>query len=462
MTAAPLELEPPPVEDYPGGEYGRTPPHDLAAEQSVLGGCLLSSAAIPEVLDRGLGGGDFYRPAHETIWDVVVDLYGRGEPVDAVSVAAELTRRGEIASIGGPAYLHTLISSVPTAANAAYYGGIVRERSFLRRLVTAGIRITQLGYATDGGDVELIRDAAQAEIFAATTDGVSISDLRSAGSLLDATIDAIQAAAERGSGLTGVPSGFIDLDKLTNGWQPGQFIIFGARPAVGKSCLAVDCARNAAIGRGLHVAFFSLEMSALEIMQRILAAEARIPLHGIRKGDLTPEQWNRLADRRDRVEDAPLYIDDSPNITLAQIRAKTRRLKQQGKLDLVIVDYLQLMTSGATRVESRQQEVSAISRALKLLAKELGVPVIALSQLNRGSEARHDKKPSMADLRESGGLEQDADIVILIHREDMHEKESPRAGEADLLLVKHRNGPTDTITVAFQGHYSRFVDMAPE
>lgn len=456
-----VDLVPP--ADYPadpGPDYGRTPPQDIAAEQSVLGGCLLASSAIPDVLDLGLGGGDFYRPAHETIWDVVVDLYGRGEPVDAVTVSAELTRRGDLGQVGGPAYLHTLISSTPTAANAAYYGRIVRERSFLRRLVTAGIRITQLGYATDGGDVEAIRDAAQAEVFAATTDGADVTDLRPAGSLLEETIEAIQAAAERGSGLTGVPSGFMDLDKLTNGWQPGQFIIFGARPAVGKSCLAVDCARNAAIGRGLHVAFFSLEMSALELMQRILAAEARIPLHGIRKGDLTPEQWNRLANRQGRVEDAPLYIDDSPNITLAQIRAKTRRLRQRGELDLVVIDYLQLMTSGAKRPDSRQQEVSELSRSLKLLAKELGVPIIALSQLNRNSEQRHDKKPSMADLRESGSVEQDADIVLLIHREDMHEKESPRAGEADFLLVKHRNGPTDTITVAFQGHYSRFVDMA--
>jgi replicative DNA helicase len=439
----------------PAADYGRTPPQDLAAEQSVLGGMLLSKDAIADVIEV-LRGTDFYRPAHETIYQVVLDLYGAGEPADAVTASAELTKRGELGQIGGPAYLHTLISSVPTAANAGYYARIVRERAVLRRLVTAGTRIVQLGYATDGGDVEEIVNAAQAEVYAVTF-GPGSDDVRRAGDLLEDAIEAVEAASHRNE-LAGIPTGFADLDRLTNGLQPGQMVVIAARPSVGKSTAALDVLRSAA-RRGFPSAFFSLEMSRQEIMQRLLSAEARVPLQHIRTGQMREEDWTRLARAMGDLGDLPLFIDDTPGLTLAAIRAKARRLKQRDGLRLVVVDYLQLMTSGK-RVESRQQEVSEFSRALKLLAKELEVPVIALSQLNRGPEQRHDKRPQMSDLRESGGIENDADMVILLHREDMYEKESPRAGEADFIVAKHRNGPTDTITVAFQGHYSRFVDMA--
>ena len=436
----------------------RTPPQDINAEQSVLGGMMLSKDAIADVVES-LRGNDFYRPAHQTIFDVVLDLYGRGEPVDAVTVAAELTKRGEIARIGGAPYLHTLISSVPTAANAGYYAKIVAERAILRRLVEAGTRIVQLGYSGIGNEVDDIVDRAQAAIYDVTerrqTDDYSILE-----SLLQPTMDEIEASGHRGGGLTGVPTGFADLDALTNGLHPGQLIVIAGRPAMGKSTLGLDIARSASIKHGQTSVLFSLEMSKHEITMRLLSAEARIPLQAMRTGQMRDDDWKKLTSRLGDVASAPMYIDDSPNLTMMEIRAKSRRLKQRHELRVVIVDYLQLMSSH-TKVENRQQEVSQISRSLKLLAKELEVPVIALSQLNRGPEQRNDKKPQLSDLRESGAIEQDADVVILLHREDIYERESPRAGEADLIVAKHRNGPTNTIVVAFQGHYSRFVDMAP-
>jgi replicative DNA helicase len=432
----------------------RTPPQDLAAEQSVLGGMLLSNGAIADVIEA-MQGRDFYRPAHEILYEVILDLYGRGEPADAVTVSAELTRRGNLVEIGGPAYLHTLISSVPTAANAGYYARIVHERAVLRRLVTAGTRIVQLGYAEEGGGVDAVVAAAQAEVFGVIAE-TTTTDYRAAMDLLEETFDAITAASQI-SGLTGVPTGFADLDRLTNGLQAGQMIIVAARPATGKSTLAVNIARACAL-RHLTAAVFSLEMGRTEIMMRLLSDIANVHLQAIRKGALDDRQRQRLAGARALLAQASLFIDDSPNMTMPQILAKCRHLKQSDDLRLVVVDYLQLMSSGR-RVENRQQEVSEFSRALKLLAKELEVPVIAVSQLNRGPEGRVDKRPVMADLRESGSLEQDADLVILLHREDMYDKESPRAGEADFIVAKHRNGPTDTIPVAFQGHYSRFADM---
>ena len=436
----------------------RTPPQDIAAEQSVLGGMLLSKDAIADVAET-IRGSDFYRPAHETVFDAVVDLYARGEPADAVTVAAELSKRGDLARVGGAPYLHTLIASVPTAANAGYYARIVREQSVLRRLVDAGTRIAQLGYATDGGDVDDLVNAAQAEVYAVSErrTGEDYIPLRE---VINATMDEIDAMANRGDGLTGVPTGFADLDRLTNGLHGGQMIILAARPAIGKSTLGLDVCRAASIKNGMASVIFSLEMSRTEITMRLLSAESGVPLQNMRRGSMKDDDWTRLAATMGKVSDAPLFIDDSPNMSLMEIRAKARRLKQRHELRLIVVDYLQLMSSGK-RVESRQQEVSEFSRALKLLAKELDVPVIAISQLNRGPEQRTDKRPMMSDLRESGSLEQDADVVILLHREDAYNKDS-RPGEADLIVAKHRNGPVDTVTVAFQGHKARFADMAPE
>ncbi|SEF15064.1 primary replicative DNA helicase [Jiangella alba] len=437
-------------------DYGRTPPQDVAAEQSVLGGMLLSKDAIADVVEI-IRGNDFYRPAHEAVYEAVIDLYGRGEPADAVTVAAQLQKRGELGRVGGAPYLHTLVSSVPSAANAGFYAEIVRERAILRRLVEAGTRITQMGYGDDG-DADMIVDRAQAEIYA-ITEKRSSEDYHPLSEIMEGTLDEIEAIGSRGGQMVGVPTGFTDLDALTNGLHPGQLVILAARPAVGKSTLGLDLARAASIKHGLTSVVYSLEMGRNEITMRLLSAEAKVPLHHMRSGQMTDDDWNRIARSTGEVSSAPLYIDDSPNMTMMEIRAKCRRLKQRNDLRLVIIDYLQLMTSGK-RVESRQQEVAEFSRALKLLAKELEVPVIAMSQLNRGPEQRQDKKPMLSDLRESGSIEQDADMVILLHREDAYEKESPRAGEADFIVAKHRNGPTATITVAFQGHYSRFVDMA--
>ncbi|HEV2640626.1 MAG TPA: replicative DNA helicase [Actinocrinis sp.] len=435
------------------------PPQDLAAEQGVLGGMLLSKDAIADVIDA-IKGRDFYKPAHELIYDSILDLYGRGEPADAVTVADQLNKHGDLARIGGAAYLHTLMSSVPTAANAGYYAIIVRERAILRRLVEAGTRITQMGYSTDGADLDEIVNRAQQEIYGVTEQRAS-EDFAPLSDIMEGALDEIESISNRSGQMTGVPTGFADLDALTQGLHPGQMIIIAARPAIGKSTLGLDLARSCSIRNGLASVIFSLEMSRNEITMRLLSAEARVALHHMRAGTMTDDDWAKMARRMGEVSAAPMFIDDSPNMSMMEIRAKCRRLKQRHDLRLVIIDYMQLMSHGGSRrAENRQQEVSELSRSLKLLAKEIEVPVIAISQLNRGPEQRTDKKPMMSDLRESGSLEQDADVVILLHREDAYERESPRAGEADLIVAKHRNGPTATITVAFQGHYSRFVDMA--
>ncbi|MEE1788128.1 replicative DNA helicase [Streptomyces sp. SP17BM10] len=745
-----------------GGADGfeRVPPQDLAAEQSVLGGMLLSKDAIADVVEV-LKPADYYRPAHEMIHGAILDLYARGEPADPITVAGELTKRGELQRVGGAPYLHTLVNSVPTAANAEYYAQIVHERAVLRRLVEAGTRIAGMGYAAEG-DVDEIVNAAQAEIYAVTEQRTN-EDYAPLADIMEGALDEIEAIGSRNGQMSGVPTGFADFDQLTNGLHPGQMIVIAARPAMGKalaldtplptpdgwttmgevregdllldasgnptrvvaatevmtgrpcfevvfddgtsviadadhqwltetrasrrsaragevrttkeiaatlhcltadrrnnhsvrnaaplalphrdlpvppytlgawlgdghgdaatitpadlaalrsmgvlgnkhipreylrgsvaqrrallaglldthgtvtrtgsvqfavtnrtlaegfqelvvglghrcgmttkrlkgrseesstayvltftptedvfgparkrqthadrrrpatarlkqrfivavreiesvpvrcvqvdnpehlylatrsmvpthnSTLALDFARACSIHNKLPSVIFSLEMGRNEIAMRLLSAEARVALHHMRSGNMTDDDWTRVARRMPDVSEAPLFIDDSPNLSMMEIRAKCRRLKQRNDIKLIVIDYLQLMQSGGSRrAENRQQEVSDMSRNLKLLAKELEVPVIALSQLNRGPEQRTDKRPMVSDLRESGSIEQDADMVILLHREDAYEKESPRAGEADLIVAKHRNGPTATITVAFQGHYSRFVDM---
>jgi replicative DNA helicase len=726
----------------PSEEFGRQPPHDAAAEQAVLGGMLLSKDAIADVLER-LRPNDFYRPAHQNVYDAVLDLYGRGEPADAVTVAAELDRRGLLRRIGGAPYLHTLISTVPTAANAGFYAGIVAEKALLRRLVEAGTRVVQYGYAgAEGADVAEVVDRAQAEIYD-VVDRRSSEDFAVLESLLQPTMDEIDAIASQGGISRGVPTGFTELDELTNGLHSGQMIVIAARPGMGKalaldtplptpdgwttmgqvavgdrliggdgrstcvvaatdvmvgrpcyevefsdgtiivadaqhqwltdtpvsaeavrtteeiaatqrlhhavvnaaplhaadrelsappytfgvslcdgriadpeilmriegeggeapkrgarasdkripteylraseaqrrallaglldvdgevaldgtvefsaatellaadiaelivslgyhceaagpvtlvfstdddvfrlgrkallhkerrvaantarsgsrfivdvrpvpsvpvrcvevdndshmylasrsmvpthnSTLGLDFMRSCSIKNRLPSVIFSLEMSKSEIVMRMLSAEAKIKLADMRSGRMSDDDWTRLARRMSEISEAPLYIDDSPNLTMMEIRAKARRLHQKAGLRLIVIDYLQLMTSGK-KVESRQQEVSEFSRNMKLLAKELEVPVIAMSQLNRGPEQRTDKKPMLSDLRESGAIEQDADMVILLHRPDAFERDDPRGGEADLIVAKHRNGPTKTITVAHQLHLSRFTNMA--
>jgi replicative DNA helicase len=664
----------------------RQPPQDLKAEQSVLGGMLLSKDAIADVLER-LRPGDFYRPAHQNVYDAILDLYGRGEPADAVTVAAELDRRGLVRRIGGSPYLHTMISMVTTAANAGYYAGIVAEKALLRRLVEAGTRVVQYGYAgAEGSDVAEVVDRAQAEIYDVTDRRLS-EDFVPLEDLLQPTMDEIDAIASAGGLARGVPTGFTELDEVTNGLHPGQMVIVAARPGVGKalaldtplptpsgwttmgdvavgdqllgadgqptrvvaatqvmlrrpcyeiefsdgtiivadadhqwptghdirttaqlragntitatmgqqrdeshrsdthriagrdrhrrtagpsgrgpessapavgalrphlparhtppgaargvrelaplqrrhhrrqdvaggswspdrsthtrsalptpdmcqqatsghtviaarpcesvpvrcvqvsaadhlylagagmmpthnSTLALDFLRSCSIRHRMASVIFSLEMSKSEIVMRLLSAEAKIKLSDLRSGRMSDDNWARLARRMSEISQAPLYIDDSPNLTMMEIRAKARRLRQKADLRLVVVDYLQLMTSGK-KFESRQLEVAEFSRGLKLLAKELDVPVVALSQLNRGPEQRTDKKPMLADLRDSGSLEQDSDLVLLLHRPDqVHPDDRP--GEADILVAKHRNGETRRCPVANRLHLSHFANL---
>lgn len=674
-------------------DYGRLPPHDESAEQSVLGAMLLSKDAIADVLEE-LRPGDFYKPRHQSIFDAILDLYGSGEPADAVTVAAELDRRGTLRRVGGAPYLHTLLSVVPTAANAGYYARIVAEKAILRRLVEAGTRVVQYGYAgAEGAEVADIVDRAQAEIYDVNNrdrrdDFVPLADL------LQPTMDELDELSTHGGLARGVPTGFIELDELTNGLHPGQMITVAARPGVGKalalntslptphgwttmgevkvgdellgadgqptrvvaatkvlynrpcydvefsdgtvitadeqhqwatrrgvmitadlcvgdtiptaapvelpeidtqpddpytvgrwlagdrgvklhgydtvvsrylrgslrqrramlrgllqgsdvtggrgdsftitaawrmaedrtlavelltslghvvapgwpgtpihvvagdrtvtgirprhsvpvrcvqvdnddhlylagsgmvpthnSTLALDFMRSCSIQHRMASVIFSLEMSKSEIVMRLLSAEAKIKLASMRSGKMSDDDWTRLAKKMSDISEAPLYIDDSPNLTMMEIRAKARRLAQKTDLRLIVVDYMQLMTSGK-KVESRQQEVSEFSRTLKLLAKELDVPVVAISQLNRGPEQRTDKRPMVSDLRESGSIEQDSDVVMLLHRPDAFDRDHPQAGEAEIIIGKHRAGPCRSITVASQLHMSKFANMA--
>jgi replicative DNA helicase len=437
--------------------FERVPPQDMAAEQAILGAMLLSREAIADVTEI-VSAGDYYRPAHQIIHNAILDMHDRGEATDPITVADELTRRGDIVRIGGPSYVHGLVDSIPSVANAEHYAVIVRERAQLRAVIRAGNRVAQRGYDLDGDANEII-DAAQAELTAAA----GVDDDPQAGLIgegFEEYVDELEAIQKNGP-TKGVPTGFKDLDALTGGFQPGRVIIVAARPAMGKSTLALDFARSASITHDLSTAFFSLEMSRKELMDKVVSAQARIALHHLsHKGGMTKEDWDRFTAVTPRIMAARLAIDATAELTVMQIKAKCRRMKQRGALDLVIIDYLQLMTSGQRRPENRQVEVSTMSRHLKLMAKELQVPVVVLSQLNRGPEQRNDKRPVISDLRESGAIEQDADMVILLHREDAYEKESPRAGEADLIVAKNRSGPLATITAASQLHYSRFVDMA--
>lgn len=439
----------------------RALPHDIAAEQSVLGAILIGPPhLIDDVKAAGLAAADFYRPAHRVIYEVISDLYGRGEPADTVTVFDELGRRGELARVGGGPYLHTLAAAVPTAANAVHYARIVRGHARMRALVEVGTRVVQYGYEGDPDDVDDVIGRAV----------TALSEQDAGGDAPPAAPDVlweVMAALEGGEQAPRVPLPYRDLDGLLGGLAPGQLVVIGARPAVGKSTVALDIARHAALKHGIPAYVASLEMPRQELMLRILAAEARVNLTALRdhsagRAALGDAEWHRLGAAISRVGDAThLVLDDNPAVTVDRLRAEIRRAARRGQQPrLVVVDYLQLMRApqvGRRAPETRQLELAEISRGLKLLAKEADVPVVALSQLNRNVEMRADKRPVLADLRESGAIEQDADVVILLHRDD-----DERPGEIDLIVAKHRNGPTATVTVAWQGHYSRAVDMARE
>lgn len=432
-----------------------SPPHSAEAEQAVLGSILASPELLGD-LTGVLATEDFYVPAHQEIFDALIRLADLNGPTDETSVMVELDRQGLLEKLpDGPAYIATLADR-GAPAHAHYYAGIVREERLKRDL--AKFHMQGLQQIREGGnDANTLVGQAQSGLDE-VTDQRSSSDMIKVVDSLMLTMDRMEELGKQDGGITGVPTGFSELDERTSGLHPGQMIVIAARPGVGKSTLGLDWARSAALAHNQTTAIFSLEMSHEEITMRLLSAEGRIPLSHVRTGKLSEDEWGRISRKYAEIADAPLYIDDTPNITMSEIKAKCRRLKQRHDLKLVVIDYLQLM-DGDGRANSRQEEVSAISRGCKLLAKELGVAVVVMSQLNRSSEQRADRKPAVSDLRESGAIEQDADMIILLYREDLVDPDSARVGEADIIIGKQRNGPLATIAVAFQGHYSRFRDM---
>jgi len=435
---------------------GRVPPHNLEAEESLLGAMLLSRDAIATAVESRLGPEDFYKPSHGHVFESLTGLYEQGEPADPVTVAEELKRAGLLEGIGGPATLISLQARTPAIGNAERYAVIVEEHSLLRRLIAVAGQLAEVGYSLPD-DVDGALDAAESLVFEVAQRRVTDS-MRGIRELLEEQLDHTEALYERGDAITGVPTGFVDLDQQLSGLQASNLVIVGGRPGMGKTALALNIAANAALAQ-VPVLVFSLEMSHLELTQRLLCSEARVNSTRMRNGKLLETDWPKLSHAVGRLAEAPIFIDDNPRLTVMEIRAKARRLKSRSGLGLIVIDYLQLMT-GRERAENRQVEVSEISRGLKILARELEIPVIALSQLSRNLETRADKRPILADLRESGSLEQDADLVIFLYREELYNRDTPDRGIAEVIVAKHRNGPVGISQLAFLSDYTRFASMA--
>jgi replicative DNA helicase len=436
---------------------GRVPPHSIQAEESLLGAMLLSRDAIAAAVEV-VSADDFYKPVHGHVYDAITALFGQGEPVDPVTVADQLRRAGLLDAVGGPAALVSLQAGTPAVGSAARYGRIVEEHAMLRRLIGVAGEIAEIGYEPPD-DVAMAVDRAESLVFDVAQRRVtdSMAPLRE---LLEQKLDHLEMLYERGESITGVPTGYTDLDERLAGLQPSNLVIVGARPSMGKTSFALGIAAHAALEAQTPVLFFSLEMSHLELTQRLLCAEARVDATRMRNGRLHESDWPKISHAVGRLAEAPMFIDDNPHLTVMEIRAKARRLKSRvGGLGLIIIDYLQLMT-GRHNAENRQVEVSEMSRGLKILARELEVPVVALSQLSRNLEMRADKRPQLADLRESGSLEQDSDVVLFIYREELYNPDTPDRGTAEIIVSKHRNGPTGAVQLAFLDHYTRFANMA--
>jgi replicative DNA helicase len=440
-------------------EQAAVPPQNLEAEESVLGAMMLSPgaiAAVSEVLDAG----DFYRESHGRIYRAALQLYGKNEPVDAITLTNELEQRGELDAVGGRVRLYELARLVPATANARHYAEIVRETATLRGLIRAGGEIAQLGWEREGEPTELVARAEQL-VF-------ELGERRAQGDLVlfkDTLVETFQRIShlyESGAEVTGLPTGFKDLDRITAGLQPANLIILAARPSMGKSAFALEIANHVSVDANRPVAFFSLEMSRQEVAQRLICSRGKVDAHAIRTGRLAKDDWPRLAQACGKLEAAPLYVDDTPALSLLELRARAQTLKRrQPDLSLLVVDYLQLMTTGRGE-ESRLQEVSAISRGLKEIAKDLDLPVVALSQLSRAVEQRHDKRPVLSDLRESGSIEQDADLVMFLYRDEYYERDEAddsKKGIAEVIVAKHRNGPIGSFNVAFISRYAKFASL---
>jgi len=434
------------------------PPHNLEAEQSVLGAVLLSDKAMYGLaIEERLRPEHFFREAHRIVYQVMLDLYEDNVPVDSLTVTDRLRRGGQLDEIGGEGALHSLAGAVPSAGNARHYGRIVREQAMLRQLLSTTYDIQSNVRGSDLSARDLI-ERAEREIFE-VAHGEGTKDFRSIEEVLNDEVDKLEKLSKEGTALTGTPSGFSDFDDITGGFQPGNLIIVAARPSMGKSALVADIAVNAALDHGRPVALFSLEMSESELAQRFVAARAKTKGDDLRKGRVTEREWPKVLEAASRLSQAPLWIDDSSDIGLLEIRAKARRMKTQKGLDLIIVDYLQLMHPDG-RTDNRVEQIGQISRGLKIMARELEVPVIALSQLNRGVEQRTDKRPLLSDLRESGSIEQDADLVVFIYRDEYyHPDDTEHPGEAELIISKHRNGALGNVRLTFQSQYPRFMNF---
>jgi replicative DNA helicase len=436
----------------------KVPPQNLEAEASVLGGILLENEAINRVLEI-IAPVDFYRESHRKIFRAMMELTDRSEPADLITLSELLKGKGDLEAVGGSAYLASLADQVPTAANIAHYARIIREKAILRQLITSATEIATRGFE-EQGNVDEFLDAAEKVIFDIAEKKIKASFV-SVGDMIKDTLKAVERLYERKEMVTGVPTGFKDFDKLTAGLQPSELIIVAGRPSMGKTAFALNIAANAALNAGMGVAVFSLEMAREQLVLRMLCSEARVDNSKVRAGYLGERDFPKLANAAGRLHEALIYIDDTPAISVLELRAKTRRLirDRDKKVGLVIVDYLQLMR-GMGNASNREQEISEISRSLKALAKELRVPVIALSQLNRRVEDRGDRRPMMADLRESGAIEQDADVIAFIYRDEVYNTKSSDKGVAEIIVAKQRNGPIGTVNLAFLNEYTRFEDLA--
>ncbi|MBA2672132.1 replicative DNA helicase [Ramlibacter sp.] len=441
----------------------RVPPHSVEAESSVLGGLLLDNAAWDRVGDL-LGDGDFYRYEHKLIYAAIGALVNASKPADVITVYEHLQSQGHADSVGGLNYLNALAQYVPSAGNIRRYAEIVRERAILRKLVSASDEIATAAFNPQGRAVDKILDEAEQKIFNIGEEGSRMKQgFQGMDSLVVQLLDRVQEMADNPNDITGVPTGFYDLDRMTSGFQAGDMVVLAARPSMGKTAFAINIAEHVALNEGLPVAVFSMEMGASQLAVRIVGSIGRIDQSHLRTGKLTDDEWPRLTEAIEKLRNVSLHIDESPGLTVSELRANARRLARQcgGKLGLIVVDYLQLMSvSSSMGEENRATAVGEISRGLKMLAKELGCPVIALSQLSRGVESRTDKRPMMSDLRESGAIEQDADVIMFIYRDDYYNKDSKEPGVAEIIISKQRNGPTGTVKLAFLKPLTKFESLA--
>lgn len=439
----------------------KVPPHSIEGEQAVLGGLLLSSRAWDQVADV-VTESDFYREDHRLIFRAIHQLNERSKPCDAVTVTEWFEAHGNVDQIDGGTYINQLTSSTPSAANVKAYAEIVREKSVLRQLIDVGSEITTGVFSLDGRSSQELLEAAERKVFAIAEQGMRAGkDFVSVQDTIKVAIEKIQELHEFEGEITGIPTGFKTFDKLTAGLQPSDLIIIAGRPAMGKTTLAMNIAEHAAIKHDVPVAIFSMEMSSLQLVMRLFSSLGQIDQTKLRTGNLDDLDWPKLTSAMNLLHKSKIFIDDTPSLSPSELRARARRLKREHDIGLIVVDYIQLMAVPGT-TENRATEIAEISRSLKAIAKELNVPVVALSQLNRALEQRPNKRPVMADLRESGSIEQDADLIVFIYRDEVYNQETPEKGKAEIIIGKHRNGPTDTVVLTFQGQWLRFVNYAPD